>query len=337
MLALLIWMGALCWLRADLVDTAFSAYVRCNGCFFWPSLAHDSVLIAAALALFGTALWLRGRWLRWSVLTLLAVLAWRGELPAAMLTANPWGHFWRGLLGFSAMLLNFLAIAYLPLPDAIAIGYAMPLFLTIFAALLLGEVVRSFRWTAVLFGLSGVLIILWPRLAFLKGEAGVPGETFGALCALFGAVVVALGSVVVSRLIVAERTSTVVFYFSLICSIGFLMSLPLGWRVPDAWTLFLMVSSGILGGVAQLMVTESYRYADTSAVAPFEYTSMLFGIALGFLLFGDVPTIAMLIGSSIVIASGLIVLWREHDLAIRRMPADTWPWAMLGVDEHDAG
>ncbi len=272
-----------------------------------------------------------------ALVTLVAFLAWRGEFPAAIYTANPWGHFWRGLLGFSAMLLNFLAISYLPLSDAIAIGYAMPLFLTIFAAVLLGEVVRSFRWSAVLFGLFGVLVILWPRLAFLKGEAGLPGETFGALCALFGAVVVALGSVVVSRLIVAERTSTVVFYFSLICSIGFLFSLPFGWRAPDGWTLFLMVISGFLGGVSQLMVTESYRYADTSAVAPFEYTSMLFGIAFGFLLFGDLPTLTMLIGSSIVIASGLIVLWREHELSIRRAPAATWPWAMIGADEHDSG
>lgn len=270
-----------------------------------------------------------------ALLTLLAFLAWRGELPAAMLTANPWGHFWRGLLGLSAMLFNFLALAYLPLPDAIAIGYAMPLFLTVFAALLLGEVVRSFRWTAVLIGLGGVLIILWPRLAFLKGEAGLPGETFGAICALVGAVVVALGSVVVSRLIVAERTSTVVFYFSLICSVGFLLTAPFGWRMPDAGTLALMVASGIFGGVSQLLVTESYRYADTSAVAPFEYTSMLFGIVLGLVLFGDVPTVTMLAGSAIVIASGLIVLWREHDLAIRRAPSATWPWAMIGADEHD--
>jgi drug/metabolite transporter (DMT)-like permease len=252
-----------------------------------------------------------------ALLTLLGYLAWRGELPAAMFTSNPWGHFWRGLLGLVAMLLNFLALAYLPLPDAIAIGYAMPLFLTIFAALFLGEVVRSFRWTAVLIGLGGVLVILWPRLSFLKGDTGLPGEAFGALCALGGAVVVALGSAVVSRLVLAERSSTVVFYFSLVSSIGFLVTAPFGWKLPEVWTLLLLVLSGVLGGVSQLMMTESYRWADTSAVAPFEYTSMLFGLALGFVLFGDVPTMTMLIGSVIVIASGLIVLWREHELANR--------------------
>jgi drug/metabolite transporter (DMT)-like permease len=252
-----------------------------------------------------------------ALLTLLAYLAWRGELPGAMLTSNPWGHFWRGLLGLTAMLLNFLALAYLPLPDAIALGYAMPLFLTIFAAVFLGETVRAFRWAAVLVGLGGVLIILWPRLSFLKGEEGLPGEMLGAMCALGGAVVVALGSAVVSRLILAERTSTVVFYFSLISSIGFLLTAPFGWRLPDSTTLALMVLSGILGGISQVMMTESYRYADTSAVAPFEYTSMLFGIALGFFVFGDMPTATMLFGASIVIASGLMVLWREHGHAPR--------------------
>lgn len=270
-----------------------------------------------------------------AVLTIIAFLAWRGELPVALYTSNPWGHLWRGLLGLTAMGLNFAAIAYLPLPDAIALGYAAPLFLTILAALLLGETVRAFRWTAVLIGLGGVLIMLWPRLSFLKGEAGTSTESVGAICALVGAMAVALGSVVVSRLVIGERSSTVVFYFSLICSVGFLLTAPFGWRMPDTVTLAILILSGLLGGVSQLMVTQSYRYADTSAVAPFEYTSMLFGIALGFLLFGDVPTLPMLLGSSIVITAGLIVIWREHALSIRRQPAETWPWAIIGVEKHE--
>lgn len=272
-----------------------------------------------------------------ALLTIIAFLAWRGEFPAALRTSNPWGHLWRGLLGLTAMLLNFSALAFLPLPDAIAIGFAMPLFLTIFAALLLGETVRLFRWTAVLFGLLGVLIMLWPRLGVFKAAATTPDETFGAMCALVGAVVVALGSVVVSKLIVAERTSTVVFYFSAVCSVGFLFTSPFGWRMPDAATLAMLIASGCLGGVSQLLVTESYRYADTSTVAPFEYTSMLFGLTLGYLLFGDVPTMTMLTGSAIVIGAGLIVLLREHSLRVQRPAAATWPWAMIGADEHDGG
>lgn len=273
-----------------------------------------------------------------ALLTILAYAAWNGELIGAVRTSNPWGHFWRGLLGLTAMSLNFAAIAYLPLPDAIALGYAAPLFLTILAAVLLGETVRAFRWTAVLIGLVGVVIMLWPRLSFLRsGGAATPAETIGALCALFGAMAVALGAVVVSRLIVGERSTTVVVYFSAIGSLGFLLTAPFGWSVPDGWTLALMVASGVLGGVSQMAMTQAYRYADASTVAPFEYTSMLFGIALGYFLFGDVPTSTMLLGSTIVIAAGLMVIWREHVLSLPRVPAPVWPWAMIGVEKHDAG
>ncbi|CAN0282830.1 unnamed protein product, partial [Phaeothamnion confervicola] len=247
-----------------------------------------------------------------ALLTIIAVQAWRGEFPAALHTANPMGHLWRGLLGLAAMSLNFMAIAYLPLSDAVALGYAMPLFVTILAAVLLAEPIRAFRLCAVLIGLGGVLIVLWPRLAFLKGEASLPSETFGALCALVGAFVVALGSVVVTRLIKAERTTTVVFYFSAISSIGFLLTAPFGWQWPAPWTLLLLVLSGLLGGVSQLLVTQSYRYADTSAVAPFEYVSILFGIALGYFLFAELPTLTMLLGSAIVIGAGLFMILREH-------------------------
>lgn len=273
-----------------------------------------------------------------ALLTILAYAAWNGELIGAVRTSNPWGHFWRGLLGLAAMSLNFAAIAYLPLPDAIALGYAAPLFLTILAALLLGETVRAFRWTAVLIGLVGVVIMLWPRLSFLKsGGTATSTETIGALCAIFGAMAVALGAVVVSRLIVGERSTTVVVYFSAIGSLGFLLTAPFGWSVPDGWTLALMVASGVLGGVSQMAMTQAYRYADASTVAPFEYTSMLFGIALGYCLFGDVPTSTMLLGSTIVIAAGLMVIWREHALSLPRVPSPVWPWAMIGVDKHDAG
>ncbi len=271
-----------------------------------------------------------------AMLPVLAFLAWKGELATAAQTKNPLGHLSRGSLGLIAMLFNFTALAYLPLPDAIALGYAMPLFLTILAALLLGEVVRSFRWVAVLIGLCGVLVILWPRLSFLKGGSGSPDETFGAICALTGALVVAFASIVLTKLIAAERTTTVVFYFSLYGTLGGLLTLPFGWVMLDAWTFFVLSAGGAIGGVSQLMLTQCYRYADASTVAPFEYTSMLFGIVLGLLLFGDVPTAAMLIGSTIVVASGLIVIWREHMLSIRRSSDPVWPWAMIGVDKHDS-
>ena len=270
-----------------------------------------------------------------ALLTIIAVLAWHGDFPRATYTANPWGHFWRGCLALASMVCNFTALTYLPLPDAIALGYATPLFVTIFAVVLLGEVVRSFRWTAVAVGLLGVLVILWPRLAFLKGAGGSPTEVLGAMCALSGAATGALGAIVASRLVVGERTSTIVFYFSAMCSVGFLLTLPFGWAMPDWQTFLMLVASGVLGGISQFALTESYRHAQTTTVAPFEYTSMLFGIALGWLVFSEVPTGTMLLGSAIVIAASLIIVFREHALALERRPSHDWHWAQIGADEHD--
>ena len=275
-----------------------------------------------------------------ALLTIVAVMAWRRELPLALYTSNPIGHLWRGLLALGAMVCNFTAIALLPLPDAIALGYAMPLFVTIFAAVLLGEVVRSFRWTAVAVGLAGVLIILWPRLALGSGSADAASQAWGAFAAVGGAVVVALGAIVASRLVAAERTPTIVFYFSAICSLGFGLTLPFWWVTPDALTFALLILAGMLGGISQLFVTESYRWAATSTLAPFEYTSMLFSIVLALAVFGEVPTWTMLLGAAVVIAASLIVIWREHQLRIARAPAvslaeATWPFGVIGVDGHE--
>jgi drug/metabolite transporter (DMT)-like permease len=272
-----------------------------------------------------------------ALLTVAAFMAWQGELPLAIYTRNPWGHLWRGILGLTAMVLNFTALALLPLPDAIAIGYAMPLFVAIFAALLLGEVVRTFRWTAIAIGLVGVLIILWPRLEFLKGTGGTSADFLGAASALSGAVVVALGTVVVSRLVAAERSSTVVFYFSLTSSIGLLLTMPFGWKLPDATTGALLIGSGIFGAIGQLFMTHSYRFADTSTVAPFEYTSMLFGIAIGYFIFRELPSPTMLLGASVVISAGLIILWREHRLSAKRpaTAAAASTGTMTGAGDQD--
>ena len=270
-----------------------------------------------------------------ALLTIVAVLTWQREFPAALYTSNPWAHVWRGALGLTAMLLNFASLGLLPLPDAIAIGYAAPLFVTLIAALVLGEDVRIFRWTAVVVGLVGVTIILWPRLSFLKGASGSERETIGALFALTGALVVAIGTIVVSRMVSGERTSAIVFYFSAFSSVGFLLTAPFGWAWPDQTTLALMILSGVLGGVAQLLVTESYRYAAPTMVAPFEYTSMLFGIVLGVLLFGEWPTWSMLLGSLVVVAAGLMVLWRERVRRVARVAPSAWHWTQIGVEKHD--
>jgi drug/metabolite transporter (DMT)-like permease len=202
------------------------------------------------------------------------------------------------------------------LPEAIAINYASPLIAVVLGALILHEVVRLYRWSAVVIGLFGVMIIIWPRMTlFAEGNVG-HNEAMGALAALGGAVMAAFAMMLVRRLVQTERTSTIVIYFSISASVIALVSVPFGWVAPSWPQLAMLIGAGIAGGIAQILLTECYRHAPMSTIAPFEYTSMLLGLGIGFLFFGDIPTFEMLIGSVIVMGAGGYIIYREHQLAI---------------------
>jgi drug/metabolite transporter (DMT)-like permease len=254
-----------------------------------------------------------------ALLPLLAWLAWEGDLINAVRTRNVAGHFKRGLIGTSGMFLGFAALSYLPLHDAIAIGYASPLIVVVLAALLLREKVRAYRWSAVGVGFVGVLIMLSPYLkieTFTRSLSA--GPTLGAFCALLGAFCSAGAMIQVRRLTATETTGAIVFYFFILASTLSLCTLPFGWHRPDGADLGLFVVSGILGGIGQILVTQSYRHADTSVIAPFEYTTMIWALLFGWFVFGDLPTPAMLTGAAIVAATGVFIVWREHRLGMMR-------------------
>jgi drug/metabolite transporter (DMT)-like permease len=247
---------------------------------------------------------------------ILCWLAWRGELKMAFATKNPVGHFYRGFIGIISMWLGFYGLLHLPLPEAIAISYAMPLFAVIAGAVFLGEVVRRYRWSAVASGFVGVMIILWPRLTVLSsGTVGV-SETIGAIAVLAAAAMGAAAMVQVRQLVRTEKTPTIVLYFSLTATVLSLTTLPLGWSsIPPAHALFL-ISAGLLGGIAQILLTESYRHADVSAVAPFEYSSIVWGTIAGYFVFGELPGGTLAVGTLIVVLSGVFIVYREARLHI---------------------
>lgn len=252
-----------------------------------------------------------------AMIPVLVFLALRGQLVTAWYTSNPMSHFGRGLVGVTAMSLGFYGIMRLPLPDAIAIGYAMPLLTVVFAALFLGETVRIFRWSAVAVGLAGVLIITWPRLSLFSEGFG-SGEALGALAVLASATMGATAMILVRKLVLTEKTPTIVLYFSLTATLLSFASLPFGWIMPDWQTLALMALAGFCGGLGQILLTQSYRHADVSTIAPFEYTSIVLGILIGYFIFGDVPTWTMLTGTAIVVGAGIFVILREHSLGLER-------------------
>ena len=257
-----------------------------------------------------------------AVLPVVAWLLWRRQLRTALYTSNLKGHVLRAIIGASSMGLGFFALTRLPLPESTAIGYAAPLIIVVFSALLLKERVHGFRWTAVIVGLGGVLIVLWPRLTvFSSGQGMSNSEAIGALAALGGAILTALAIMQVRKLVQTERTEAIVVYFFISASILSLATIPFGWTMPTPTQAVLLVVAGFAGGVGQLLMTSCYRYADMSVIAPFEYVSLLLTLVLGLIVFGDVPTPTMIIGALIIVASGIAVILREHHLGLDRVKA----------------
>ena len=133
------------------------------------------------------------------------------HLHDGLLTKNPMGHLWRGLVGCSAMAFSFTALGLLPLPEVTAIGYAAPLLVTILAAMFLGETIRVYRLAAIFIGMAGVLIVLAPRFSDVTLESATKLETIGAMAALLSAVSAALAQVFVRKLVQVERTAAIEF------------------------------------------------------------------------------------------------------------------------------
>ncbi|MEM1385436.1 MAG: DMT family transporter [Pseudomonadota bacterium] len=250
-------------------------------------------------------------------LPVVVAYAWaRGRLAAATSTRNLRAHAIRGVIGAAGMGVSFTALGLLPLPEVIAIGFAAPLLATVMAVFLLGEVVRAYRWSAVFIGLIGVIVMIWPRLTVLRDGFGSDLEAIGTITALVAAFLMALAQIHVRWLARTEPVLAIVFWFHVSCSLGALLTLPFGWVWPSAEVWLLLIVSGVFGGTAQIFLTESYRHADASTVAPFDYTSMIYGLLIGYFIFGEAPEVAVLLGASIVIGAGLFILWRERQLGI---------------------
>jgi drug/metabolite transporter (DMT)-like permease len=257
-----------------------------------------------------------------SAFAMIPVLIWvftRGGGLAAFKTTDFLGNFMRGVVGVTSMGLGFYGLTQLPLPEAVTIGYAMPLITVVMGALLLGEQVRIYRWSAVLVGLVGVLIVSWPRLTiFTDPSAANRDLAWGALSVLGSAAFAAGAMIQVRRLIGRESAITIVIYFTLISASLALLTIPFGWNAltTPQWTYLIM--AGIVGGIGQILLTSCYRYADVSTIAPFEYVSLLLSLAIGYFVFSDVPTRQIIIGALIVVSAGLFIIWREHSLGLER-------------------
>ncbi len=250
-------------------------------------------------------------------------LGWRGELASAFKGSNIRVHARRGFFGSLGMFSGFTGLILLPLADATAISYAAPLFTVVLAALILKEKVRIYRWSAVGVGFIGVIIMLIPQF----DARSIAGEwrTIGAGFALLGAICAGFATIETRKLTELETTGAIVSYFMLLTTLIGLVTILAGWlapqfawKWPNAWDAGLFVILGVMGGIGQITLTQSFRYADASLIAPFDYLSMIWAIAVGWVLFSQLPKPIVVLGASIVVIAGIFVIWRERQLGLDR-------------------
>ncbi|MCC7275840.1 MAG: DMT family transporter [Alphaproteobacteria bacterium] len=225
--------------------------------------------------------------------------------PARLWSPRWRGHLWRNVCSTLGLVCSYLALTRLPLADATVISFTGPMVMTVLAVLLLGEKVRWRRWSAVLLGFSGVLFIVQP-------SSGTPLDAVAI--ALFGTVVTCLGMATAKTLLRHERPVQVTVLYTVM---ALAMIAPLGiwaWQWPTAaeWPLFLAI--GVLSTGGQYCFLRAYAEADAGYLAGFGYLRLLLAIAVGYLVFAEVPTKATLIGAAVILTSALYIGLREAQL-----------------------
>jgi drug/metabolite transporter (DMT)-like permease len=240
-------------------------------------------------------------------LVVLAFIAWRFEGLHVLRTNRLRSHGIRSLAGTASMFCWFTALTLIPLADFTAISFTAPMFLTVLAMVLLGERIHAYRWTALGIGFAGVLITIGPHLT-------LGGSSVGVLIA-FGAAVFSAAAIATLRSMSGsggEHPLAITFYFSLTTVVCSAVTAVWGWPMPTGEQWAFIVLAAMFGVFGQLLMTMSYRYAEASTLAPLDYTNLVFAVALGFYFFDEVPHWSMWIGAPLVIAAGLIILWREY-------------------------
>ncbi len=249
---------------------------------------------------------------------------------AALRTRHPIGHALRTAAGFAGMFGSFYGYAHLPLAMVTALGFAMPIFLSVLSVPLLGERVTRARAASVVAGLVGVLVVLRPWRAEGTLELGP------ALVVVAGVVAWAAAMVSIRRMGQAgERNITIVLWFAiattLVCAVA---TVPV-WVTPSPLVWLALIGVGVISGAAQLLMTEGYRNGEATMLAPFEYGAIVYTVALGWAIWGEVPGMWETVGIVFLIGAGLVTWWREGaspppaaaspSLAARRPPAFAGP------------
>jgi drug/metabolite transporter (DMT)-like permease len=252
-------------------------------------------------------------------------LTWVGGGLMVLRTNNPQAHLVRAISGAISMVCGFTALTLLPLADATVLSFAAPVITTAMAAIALSERVGIYRWSAVAVGFAGVIVATLPHMNLDSGDWR-RFMSLGAGLALFGAFTTAWTMISIRRLSATETSLSIAFYFMTITTIGSALSLPFAWITPGWADLAILIGTGLTGGIGQVLMTASYRYAGASVLAPFDYVAIVWALGLGYFLFDQVPEIMVLAGAGIIIAAGLFIIYRERQLGLlegRKAPVRT--------------
>ena len=211
-------------------------------------------------------------------------------------------HFLRCFFGLIALLSIFTALRNLPLATVVSISFAAPIFTTIFSIFFLNEKVGVYRWLAVLIGFIGIIIIAQPGLTELNIYYVYP------IIFCLGMAYVAIS---IRQLSKTEPVWLISLYFSIAITIVSLTTIPNGWIMPSFNDFIILSFLGVFGGVANLWLSQSYKFSEVSLVTPLKYLTLVFAIIFGYLIWGEIPTIKTLAGAFLVLLSSIIIFRRE--------------------------
>ena len=216
-------------------------------------------------------------------------------------------HFYRSFFGAIAMAAIFVGLRNLQLAEVTALAFSAPLWVVIFSMFFLSETIRAKRWIAVALGFIGVVIISKPGFDSLNFYYIYPI----IFCFGFAGV-----SIIIRKLTLAgEPVWLIAFYFSVVSGLGGLLTIPLGvWKTPSTYDFILLILIGLLGSIANLLLTQSYKLAEVTLTTPLKYLSLVFAIIFGFYFFEEIPTINTLLGAGFIVVSSAIIFFRASQL-----------------------
>lgn len=239
-----------------------------------------------------------------AIFPLIIFLIIMGHFPKGLKTTRPWGHFKRCLIGTVAMFFTFSALNYLPFAEATAISYLSPIILVFLAVFLLNEKLNARRVLGVLLGMLGLAIMTVPKFS----ASGDTNTLIGVALALISAILIALALLQVRQLTqMGENPATIAFYFTVISSILSLFTAVLGnWQIPTLTQWIYLISIGLFGGIAQICLSISFKYAEASALAPYDYLSILLAVIFGFFFFDEIPDLIFWVGMPLIILGAIV-------------------------------